>query len=152
VLAPNAIEKLRDLVTGSTNDVHVTPGRHDGYEVHFGCKAHYWGFSVVSVQGVGTQGFPLSVGDYSRELEAQFWDLAEEVRRVAGVASIHEVEEAPLCRSAAGWAIGLELSDYRDIDQAVLRVGPWLAHRDLAGEIVLWILPRRGPPVLGQGP
>jgi hypothetical protein len=30
----------------------------------------------------------------------------------------------------------------------VLRLGPWLAHRDLGGEIVLWVLPRLGPPAL----
>jgi hypothetical protein len=151
VLAPNAIEALREHVTGSPADVHTTPGSHGGYEVHFGCAARYPEFSVVFVQGIGTQGFPqVGVGGArGTELEARFWDLAAEARRVAGVVSIYEVAAVAPCR-LAGTAIGLELSDYRDIDQAVFRLGPWLAHRDLGGELVLWVLPRRGPPVLTQ--
>jgi hypothetical protein len=88
-------------------------------------------------------------GSRGRELEARFWELAAEARSVAGVASIHQEAAVASCR-LAGTAIGLELSDYRDIDQAVLRLGPWLARRDLVGEIVLWVLPPLGPPVLTQ--
>jgi hypothetical protein len=152
VLAPNAIEALREHVTGSPADVHTMPGSHGSYEIHFGCAPRYPGFSVVSVQGLGMQGFPQfgsAGGTRGREIEAQFWELAEEARGVAGVASIHQVAAVAPCR-LAGTAIGLKLSDYRDIDQAVLRLGPWLARRDLGGEIVLWVLPRLGPAVLTQ--
>jgi hypothetical protein len=152
VLAPNAIEVLREHVTGSPADVHTTPGSRGSYEIHFGCAPRYPGFSVVSVQGLGTQGLPPlgSVGGTrGRQLEAQFWELAEEARAVAGVASIHQVAAVGPCR-LAGTAIGLKLSDYRDIDQAVVHLGPWLVRHDLAGEIVLWVLPRLGPAVLTQ--
>jgi len=37
--------------------------------------------------------------------------------------------------------IGLELSDYRDIDGAVRNLGTWLVREGLGGEVVLWLLP-----------
>jgi hypothetical protein len=78
------------------------------------------------------------------EVEKEFSRLEAVARQVAGVSSIHTVNASAGCR-APGWAMVFKLDDYRDVDDAIRRLGPWLARQNLSGEIVLQLWPVPGP-------
>lgn len=122
----------------------MQPSSYDGYDVHFDCPGgKYGGMPVVVLRGHGTKELPQFGGKghpLGPELEKQFFSLAEEARRVADAPSIHHVAGVPPCRTT-GWVIGLELSDYRDVDAAIRNLGTWLVREGLGGEVVLWLLP-----------
>jgi hypothetical protein len=128
-------------VLGDPSDVQTIPGTYDGYEVRFGCEPNYHGFSVVFVEGLGTTPFPQFGGKGAPEgpqLEAQFWRLAERAREIASTSTVHGVAAVHPCVTH-GWAIGLLIHDYREVDDVVPRIGAWLATESLQGEVVLWM-------------
>ena len=136
-------------VAGGPTDVHTVPGTYDGYSVYFGCEPTYRGFSVVFVRGDGTVEFPQPAGippPLGRGLEAQFWELAATARDIAAVSAIHAVTASNPCLTH-GWAIDLDLHDYRGVDDAIRRLGGWLARENLHGEVMLRMVPVPGPGV-----
>jgi hypothetical protein len=135
-------------VSGCPGDIHVRPGTFEGYEVSFGCPNYENSDSVILVRGLGKKGFRQlrTTSPTGEEIEEkEFWrHTGSGIRKIAEVSSIHRDSKAHACRGT-GWAIELQIHDFRDVDQVVRSLGLWLARMDLGGEIILLLEPLPQP-------
>ncbi|HEX7941292.1 MAG TPA: hypothetical protein VF488_05780 [Gemmatimonadaceae bacterium] len=108
-------------VLGSPEDVHTAAGDYVGYRVVRPCSV---AGADLGVRGTGsvvpTQAMILAAG---RELLQLVGDL-----RLPGGGGYGFACEP-------GFGTELMLGDWRDVDTAIARVGPWLAERDLALQV-----------------
>jgi hypothetical protein len=145
-----AKEAERRRLRGSPSDTHTPEGTKLGYAVYHYCPTHS-GFDVVDVFGTGKKDFPQfgpaspSYGKRpSEEIEKEFWAFVSGVRRAAAVSSIHAAAASAPC-FGIGYAVILNLHDWRQVDQAIRNVGSWLAVHNWRGEVILWPESIRGP-------
>jgi plasmid stabilization system protein ParE len=143
--APLAVipwEDRRDIA-GDPGDVHTSPGRFDGYSVELGCADREDSHSVVVVRGLGTKSYRQLAGSAVPENQDEarrFWRaIADSVRRVADVPSIHRSSMAKPCRGTEP-AVQLDIHDFRDVDDAIRAIGTWQSKMDFGGEVLLLLV------------
>ena len=116
-------EGRRGPVRGSPGDVHTAAGDYAGYRVVRPCAMAY---ADLGVRGTGsvilTQAMIEAAGTEILQLIGDLW-----LPGGGGYGLSCE----------AGVGTELMLGDWRDVDTAIARVGPWLAERDLALQVAV---------------
>jgi hypothetical protein len=116
----------REGVLGSPEDVHTAAGNYVGYRVVRPCAPENAAFADLGVSGTG------SVVPTQAMITA------------AGIEILHLIGDLRLsggggygfaCKT--GFGTSLMLGDWRDVDTAIARVGPWIAERDLALQVAI---------------
>jgi hypothetical protein len=142
-------------VAGSPADVRTRPGIYGvfgGYEVSFGCGTAYYEnmkpfFSLVFVRGMGSRKLPRF--EAGRESETEFWRVANDICLEAGL-PVGSAGATMGCTSKDS-VITLEMHDWRNVDDAIVGVGRWLASHDSSGEVAIRLEPKHRE-VLLQSP
>jgi len=116
----------REGVLGSPEDVHTAAGDYAGYRVLRPCAPGGASFADLGVSGTGsvvpTQAMITAAG-------TEILQLIGDLRLPGGGGYGFACE--------AGFGTTLVLGDWRDVDTAIARVGPWIAQRDLALQVAI---------------
>jgi hypothetical protein len=116
----------REGVLGSPEDVHTAAGNYVGYRVVRPCAPGSATFVDLGVTGTGsvvpTQGMIIAAG-------TEILQLIQDLRLPGGGGYGFGCE--------AGSGTTLVVGDWRDVDAAIARVGPWIAERDLALQVAI---------------
>jgi hypothetical protein len=116
-------------VQGNEADIHTLSGAYAGYRVER--RARGQGPSVTVI-GTGATPFPFHQDLNDRRL---FEAFRREVVAVAAARSLNGSGDY------LGTAFQLWVTDYRDVDAIVERLGAWLAGRNYRGTIVIEVMP-----------
>jgi hypothetical protein len=113
-------------VLGSPEDVHTAAGDYVGYRVVRPCSVAGFDLGVRGTGSVVLTQLP-AIEAAGRELVKLVGDL-----RLPGGGGYGYTCEP-------GFGTELMLGDWRDVDTAIARVGPWLAERDLALQVSILV-------------
>jgi len=116
----------RDGVLGSPDDVHTAGGDYAGYRVVRPCASETAGFIDLGVSGTGTV---VLSQDKTTEAGYALVKLVRDLRLPGGGGYGYACED--------GFGTTLMLGDWRDVDTAIARVGPWIAERNLALKVAI---------------
>jgi hypothetical protein len=115
----------RQDVLGSPDDVHTAAGDYAGYRVARTCGPDT-AYIDLGVSGTGSVG------------------LTQEMITAAGASIVQLVGDLRLAGGGgygfaceSGFGTTLMLGDWRDVDTAIARIGPWIADRDLALQVAI---------------
>jgi hypothetical protein len=116
----------REGVLGSPEDVHTAAGDYVGYRVVRPCAPESAALADLGVSGTGsvilTQAMITAAG-------TEILKLIGDLRLPGGGGYGFACE--------AGFGTTLVLGDWRDVDTAIARVGPWIAERNLALQVAI---------------